>query len=114
VDDRIHDPCGSGYTTHTDRNEANMLPAGESYHIPLSMCLAGEIPNLAIVGRAASCTHEAHASVRVMSQGCVQGVGTGSAAALALDAESALAAVDRRKLQDVLRAGGAYIEDVPT
>ena len=50
----IHDPKGTGYTTWNDRGGHNMLTAGESYHIPLTMCLNEQVPNLAVAGRCAS------------------------------------------------------------
>ncbi|MCK5380343.1 MAG: FAD-dependent oxidoreductase [Candidatus Latescibacteria bacterium] len=110
----IHDPRGTGYTTYADRDGHNMLPAGTSYHIPLRMCLTDRIPNLGIVGRCASSTHEAHASVRVQTHCMVMGQGVGTAAAMAVDKGQDLAQVDVAALQARLRADGAYIEDVPT
>jgi hypothetical protein len=86
---------------------------GESYHIPLGMCLNGQIPNLAVAGRCASSTHEGHGSVRLQSHCITMGQGLGTAIALALDSGVELAAVDLPKLQSTLRADGAYIEDVP-
>ena len=109
----IHDPKGTGYTTYTDRGADNMLPAGTSYHIPLRMCLTDRIPNLGIVGRCASSTHEAHASVRVQTHCMVTGQGVGTAAGMALDGGKDLAQVDVSALQARLRADGAYIEDIP-
>ena len=110
----IHDPTGTGYTTWNDRNERIMLPAGQSYHIPLRMCLNARIPNLAVVGRCASSTHEAHSSVRVQTHCMVMGQGVGTAAAMALASGSTLLEVDLPKLQKTLRADGAYLEDIPT
>jgi len=109
----IHDPKGSGYTTWNDRGSHNMLPAGESYHIPLGMCLNAQIPNLATAGRCASSTHEAHSSVRLQSHAMVMGQGVGTAAALALADGRDMQQIDNKKLQAKLRADGAYIEDVP-
>ncbi len=109
----IHDPKGSGYTTWNDRGSHNMLPAGESYHIPLGMCLNPQIPNLAVAGRCASSTHEAHSSVRLQSHVMVMGQGVGTAAALALAEGKDMHQIDVQKLQTRLRADGAYIEDVP-
>jgi FAD dependent oxidoreductase len=109
----IHDPAGTGYTTYTDRGEANMLETGASYHIPLGMCLNHSVPNLAVVGRCASSTHEALASVRVQTHCMVMGQGAGTAAAMALDQGNDLAQVDVRALQAALRADGVYIEDIP-
>ncbi len=109
----IHDPKGTGYTTYTDRDRHNMLPAGTSYHIPLRMCLTDRIPNLGIVGRCASSTHEAHASVRVQTHCMVMGQGVGTSAGMALDCGKDLAQVDVAAVQARLRADGAYVEDIP-
>ena len=109
----IHDPKGTGYTTYTDRGTRNMLAAGTSYHIPLGMCLNDRVSNLAVVGRCASSTHEAHSSVRVQSHCMVMGQGIGTAAALALSGGRDLADVDVAALQKTLRADGVYLQDVP-
>lgn len=109
----IHDPKGSGYTTYTDRGGHDMLAAGTSYHIPLGMCLNAQIPNLAVVGRCASSTHEAHSSVRVQTHCMVMGQGVGTCAALALAANHELADVPLPSLQEALRADGVYLKDVP-
>ena len=109
----IHDPKGSGYTTYTDAGDHNKLRAGTSYHIPLRMCLNDRLPNLAVVGRCASSTHEAHSSIRVQTHCMVMGQGVGTAAALALDAGMDLAQVDVAALQKTLRADGVYLVDVP-
>ncbi|HEY3376345.1 MAG TPA: FAD-dependent oxidoreductase [Armatimonadota bacterium] len=109
----IHDPLGSGYTTFSDQNARNTLEAGTSYHIPLGMCLNAHYPNLAVAGRCASSTHEAHASIRVQTHCMVMAQGVGTAAALALDAGTTMQQVDRAKLQRTLRQDGVYLEDVP-
>lgn len=108
----IHDPKGSGYTTYFDKG--NNMAAGTSYHIPLGMCLNDRIPNLAVVGRCSSSTHEAHSSVRVQTHGMVMGQGVGTAAALALHAGGDLAQIDIRTLQSTLKADGVHLEDVPS
>jgi hypothetical protein len=109
----IHDPKGSGYTTWTDQNKELMPPVGDSYHIPLGVCLNAQIPNLAVVGRCASSTHEAHASVRLQSHCMVMGQGVGTCAALALQAGVDMAQLDIRKLQTQLRSDGVHLENVP-
>jgi len=109
----IHDPMGTGYTTWSDRGDSNMVPYGQSYHIPLGMCLNDHIPNLPVVGRCASSTHEGHSSVRVQTHCMVMGQGVGTAAAMVLDAGSDLRDVNIGRLQDTLRADGVYLEDVP-
>ena len=109
----IHDPMCTGYTTWNDRGEANMVPRGDSYHIPLGMCLNAHIPNLAVVGRCASSTHEGHSSVRVQTHCMVMGQGVGTAAAMALSAGVEMNEVELPKLQQTLRHDGVYLEDIP-
>jgi hypothetical protein len=109
----IHDPKGSGYTTWSDQKPEMMPPVGESYHIPLGMCLNERIANLAVVGRCASSTHEAHASVRLQSHCMVMGQGVGTCAALSLKAGVEMGQMDIRRLQSVLRNDGVYLEGVP-
>jgi hypothetical protein len=109
----IHDPKGTGHTTWVDQKAEMMPPVGDSYHIPLGMCLNPQIPNLAVVGRCASSTHEAHASVRLQSHCMVMGQGVGTCAALALNAGTDMAKFDVRKLQTLLRKDGVYLENVP-
>jgi hypothetical protein len=109
----IHDPKGSGHTTWVEQKAEMMPPAGDSYHIPLGICLNDRIPNLAVVGRSISATHEALASVRLQSHCMVMGQGVGTCAALALDGGVSMAKVDIRKLQSTLRHDGVYLENVP-
>lgn len=109
----IHDPKGSGYTTFTHAGAHNRLREGTSYHIPLGMCLNDRLPNLAVAGRCASSTHEAHSSVRVQTHCMVMGQGVGTAAALALAAGKEMAEVEPAFLQAALRADGVYLEEVP-
>jgi hypothetical protein len=110
----IHDPKGSGYTTWSDRNDKSMVPRGQSYHIPLGMCLNASFANLGVVGRCASSTHEGHASVSVQTNGMVMGQGVGTCAALALKSGVAMAQVELGKLQSALRKDGVYLRDVPS
>lgn len=109
----IHDPKGSGHTTWEHQDRRLMPPVGDSYHIPLGMCLNAQIPNLAVAGRCASTTHEGLASVRIQTHCMVMGQGVGTVAALALNAGCDMARVDLGRLQDSLRADGVYLEDVP-
>jgi hypothetical protein len=109
----IHDPKGTGHTTWVDQKAEMMPPVGDSYHIPLGMCLNEKLPNLAVVGRCASSTHEAHASVRIQSHCMVMGQGVGTCAALALASGVDMAAFDVRKLQTQLRQDGVYLKNLP-
>lgn len=109
----IHDPKGSGHTTWADQKPETMVPVGQSYHIPLGMCLNTTIPNLAVVGRCASSTHEGHSSVRVQTHCMVMGQGVGTCAARALQAGVDMARFDIRTLQSHLRNDGVYLKDIP-
>ena len=109
----IHDPKGSGHTTWADQKPETMVPVGQSYHIPLGMCLNPTMANLAVVGRCASSTHEGHSSVRVQTHCMVMGQGVGTCAALALKARVDMAKLDIRTLQAQLRKDGVHLEDVP-
>ena len=109
----IHDPQGTGHTTWSDQKPETMTPVGRSYHIPLGMCLNRTLPNLAVVGRCASSTHEGHSSVRVQTHCMVMGQGVGTCAAMALAAGVDMAQLDVRKLQTQLRKDGVYLKDVP-
>ncbi|MEK6795555.1 MAG: FAD-dependent oxidoreductase, partial [Spirochaetota bacterium] len=109
----IHDPKGSGHTTWADQKAGAMPPAGESYHIPLGMSLNAHIPNLAVVGRCASATHEGLASVRVQTHCMVMGQGVGTAAALAMQGNIDMAHIDAKSLQKTLIADGVYLHDIP-
>lgn len=109
----IHDPKGSGATTWSEQRPQHMVPVGQSYHIPLGMCLNHQLPNLAVVGRCASSTHSGHSAVRVQTHCMVMGQGIGTCAALALDQGVALAEVEITQLQAALRADGVYLEDIP-
>jgi hypothetical protein len=91
-----------------------MPPVGQSYHIPLGMCLNDQIPNLAVAGRCASSTHEGHSSVRVQTHCMVMGQGVGTAAAMGLRDGIDPGQVDIAALQRTLKADGVYLEDVPT
>jgi len=109
----IHDPKGSGHTTWCDQKAESMPPVGESYHIPLGMCLNPIIANLAVVGRCASSTHEGLASVRIQTHCMVMGQGVGTAAAICLHDGTLLSQVDMPNLQKTLRQDGVYLENVP-
>ncbi len=109
----IHDPKGTGHTTWVEQKAEMMPPAGDSYHIPLGICLNERMPNLAVVGRCISATHEALASVRLQSHCMVMGQGVGTCAALALEQGASMTDVDIRKLQATLRRDGVYLENVP-
>jgi len=59
-------------------------PAPSPYGIPYRALYSCNIENLMFAGRAASCTHAAMSSTRVMGTGCSMGQAVGTAAALAV------------------------------
>ncbi len=103
----IHDPKGTGRTTWEQK--LGQLPAGKSYHIPYRMMVPIKFSNLLVAGRCASSTHEAHASVRVMSHCLVMGQGAGTAAGIALDENVNIKDIDIAILQKRLKDSGVYI-----
>lgn len=109
----IHDPKGSGHTTWTEQQPDSMPAVGQSYHIPLGICLNEHLRNLAVVGRCASATHEGQASMRIQTHCMVMGQGIGTAAAQALDSDVDMSHVNLAKLQQLLKADGVYLEDIP-
>jgi hypothetical protein len=109
----IHDPKGTGHTTWSDQKSQTMLKPGTSYHIPLGIALNNQFDNFAVPCRATSTTHEALASLRVQSHLMVLSQGIGTCAAMALDANTTMAKVDIKKLQQTLKSDGVYLEDVP-
>ncbi len=109
----VHDPKGSGQTTWEDQDARDCPPVGDSYHIPLGMCLNDTIENLAVAGRCASSTHDGHASVRIQTHCMILGQGIGTAAALALGQNQLIRNVSLPELQKTLVADGVYLKDVP-
>lgn len=106
----IHDPKGSGRTTW---KKQEYQPEGTSYHIPFGMMVPKKIANLLIACRAANSSHEAHASVRLMSHVAILGQAAGTAMALAIRKNCQPGEVEIRCLQNLLKKDGVYIEDIP-
>jgi glycine/D-amino acid oxidase-like deaminating enzyme len=98
-----HAPKGSGHTTWLEQQAQSMPPLGQSYYIPYGMCVNAGFANLAMAGRCAWSTHEAHASVRLQTHCMVMGQAVGTAAALALAGSADFRTVDVPALQDRLR-----------
>lgn len=95
----IHNPEGTG-TSHY------YFPEGQYYSIPYRTMLPVEAENLLVTGRCISTTHEAQASIRIMPIVCCLGEAAGTAAALAAAQKAPPAAVDIKKLQELLAAHG--------
>lgn len=72
----IHNPSGSGTTTHR-------LPEGGSYEIPYRCLVPKTVERLLVAGRCISTTHEALASTRLTPTVMTLGQAAGTAAAIA-------------------------------
>jgi glycine/D-amino acid oxidase-like deaminating enzyme len=95
----IHNPSGSGTTTHR-------LPAGTSYEIPYRCLVPQTLDGLLVAGRCISTTHEALASTRLTPTVMTLGQAAGTAAALSLGANVMPRNVDTRALRERLIADG--------
>jgi len=103
----LHPPEGIDVV---DQEPCRQHPVPYLYDIPLSCCIARDIPNLMFAGRNLSATHVAFSSTRVMATCAVVGQGVGTAAAYAahhdvspnqLTAnELAVTAIQQRLLRD--------------
>ncbi len=96
----IHNPDGSGTVI-------KHIPEHDYYTIPYRCLVPVGCDNLLVAGRAICCTHEAHASVRVMPITSCIGEAAGIAAALALNKNCPCKEVDAKKIQAKLTAYNA-------
>lgn len=95
----IHNPRGSGTTTHR-------LPPGASYEIPYRCLVPRAIDDLLVAGRCISTTHEALASTRLTPTVMTLGQAAGTAAALSLQARVAPRELDAGALRARLIGDG--------
>ncbi|HEV3155940.1 MAG TPA: FAD-dependent oxidoreductase [Candidatus Baltobacteraceae bacterium] len=95
----IHNPSGSGTTTHR-------LPAGASYEIPYRCLVPRFVDGLLVAGRCISTTHEALASTRLTPTVMTFGQAAGTAAALAVERNVLVRAIDTRELRERLVTAG--------
>lgn len=95
----IHNPSGSGTTTHR-------LPPGTSYEIPYRCLVPRRVEDLLVAGRCISTTHEALASTRLTPTVMTLGQAAGTAAALALAAGVRPRALAPHVLRERLIADG--------
>ena len=95
----IHNPSGSGTTTHR-------LPPGTSYEIPYRCLVPRVVDDLLVAGRCISTTHEALASTRLTPTVMTLGQAAGTAAALSVAAGVTPRAVDAHALREKLIADG--------
>ncbi len=78
-------------------------------HLPYRMTVPPALDNLWVAGRCASMTHEAQSAARVSGACFVMGQAVGTAADLALKADTVSSAVDIHNLQDRLAHDGAWL-----
>jgi hypothetical protein len=95
----IHNPSGSGTTTHR-------LPPGTSYEIPYRCLVPRTVDDLLVAGRCISTTHEALASTRLTPTVMTLGQAAGTAAAMSVRDGVTPRAVDVRALREKLIADG--------
>jgi hypothetical protein len=99
----IHNPEGSG-TSHYYFGD------GEYYTIPYRSLVPLGVNNLLVAGRCISSTHEAQASYRIMPVCCTLGEAAGAAVAVACKGGAvAMKNVNVKRVQEILRANGAFI-----
>ncbi len=98
----IHNPEGSG-TSHY------YFPEGEYYTIPYRSLIPRNAENLLMAGRCISSDHGAQASYRIMPTVTSIGEAAGTAIALAKKAKTDVRHIDTQKLQNTLKANGAFI-----
>lgn len=99
----IHSPDGAG-TSHY------YFPTGTYYTIPYRTMVPRDSENLLVTGRCISATHEAQASIRIMSTVCTLGEAAGVAAAVACTDKTTVKNVDVQKVRSILREKGACID----
>lgn len=99
----IHSPDGAG-TSHY------YFPTGTYYTIPYRTMVPRDSENLLVTGRCISATHEAQASIRIMSTVCTLGEAAGVAAAVACTDKTTVKDVDVQKVRSILREKGACID----
>jgi FAD dependent oxidoreductase len=86
------------------------IPESRGYNeLPYRMLVPEKIDNLLIAGRCASMTHEGQSAARVSGACFAMGEAAGLAAALALSGNTRPRDLGLEKLQDALKAQGAFI-----
>jgi hypothetical protein len=96
----IHRPGDEGCT---------LIWCGDCYDIPYRSLVPQKVDNLLVAGRCISTTHEAMGAIRVMATCMAMGEAAGRAAKQAVRDGVSPAAVDVGRLQEELRAKGAYL-----
>jgi len=82
---------------------------GSTYQIPWDSLLPQHTSNLAVAGRCISVDHRSHHATKEIPACFATGEAAGLGAALALQRDQALAALDVGSLQSALRSAGAFL-----
>lgn len=90
----------------SDHRRARFEHPEAACSVPLGALVSRSHPRLGMAGRCLSATHEAHGALRVIGTALASGEAIGSAAALAADRGSSLAAIAPAEIRDHIRAGG--------
>lgn len=86
------------------------IPESRGFNeLPYRMLVPEKIDNLLVAGRCASMTHEGQSAARVSGACFAMGEAAGTAAALALSGNTRPREVRIERLQDALKAQGAFI-----
>jgi len=89
--------------------EEHRYAPGESYGIPYRILTPKGLDNVLVAGRCVSTDNYMQASIRVMPGCYITGQAAGTAAAIAASTVSDIRGVCVRRLQERLRANGAYL-----
>lgn len=87
----------------------NQPKRGESYGIPYRILTPKNLENVLVAGRCVSCDRAVQSSIRVMPGCFITGQAAGMAASLAVEGNTHTRGIDVHRLQERLRAYGAYL-----
>ena len=98
----IHNPSGTGTTIQR-------IPDNDYYTIPYRSLIPVDTDNLLVAGRSICSTHEAMASIRIMPITSCMGEAAGIAAAMAIDSDVAVKAINVSALQEKIVSFGGLV-----
>ena len=94
---------------HSTGGDCSLYWCDDCYDLPYRILVPKNTENLLVAGRCCSMTHEAMASVRVMSSCMALGEAAGRAAQIAIEDNVSLHDIDVHKLRQELIHSGAYL-----
>ena len=102
----IHNPTGGG------QSETDGCPhLAQPYDIPMRALQPLHVENLILAGRCISGTHRAHASYRVMNIAMAIGQAAGTMAAVSVQRDQPVSALDYAPVREALTAQGCVLSD---